>query len=57
MKIYTTHYLHPEKLWGVFLDGNFVAMFGTLTEALEYIDRHTAKKENWTAEEILEREG
>ena len=38
------HYMYPEKLWGVFENGTFVAMFGTSKEAQEYCARHNGEQ-------------
>jgi len=41
--MYTYHYLAPEKQWGVFKDGAFIAMFETSIEANNYCMRHNDK--------------
>jgi len=38
--MFTYHYLYPEDMWGVFENGEFVAIFVTMNEALEYCARH-----------------
>lgn len=53
---FTVHYLIPESAWAVFENGVFIAIFMTSEEAEAYADRHN-KATNWTAEEILRREG
>lgn len=41
--MYTYHFLDPEKQWGVFKDGVFVAKFDTATEASNYCIKHNDK--------------
>lgn len=43
--MYTYHYLHPEQQWGVFCNGEFIAMFETPAEARDYCMKHNDKEQ------------
>jgi len=37
--MYTTHFMHPEKRWGVFCDGVYVMSFVNNLDAQNYCDK------------------